>query len=104
MFLVDPEGRIVAMEKADFPVGRSMVEQLRVVAAAMGMDDDIGSSNSCASSLCLSSDTKSSTGSTMSDASKASTKEQENTKAKEPDAVDKVSETKSTNSFKSKKN
>ena len=94
MFLVDPEGRIVAMEKVDFPVGRSMVEQLRVVAAAMGM----------ASSLCLSSDTKSSTGSTKSDASKASTKEQENTKAKEPDAVGKVSETKSTNSFKSKKN
>ena len=37
MFLVDPEGRIVAMEKGDFPVGRSMVEQLRVVQAAMAI-------------------------------------------------------------------
>ena len=36
LFLVDPEGRILAVEKCDFPVGCSMEEPLRLLEAAMG--------------------------------------------------------------------
>ena len=36
LFLVDPEGRIFAVEKCDFPVGCSMEEPLRLLEAAMG--------------------------------------------------------------------
>eukprot|EP00091_Calanus_sinicus_P015679 TRINITY_DN3419_c0_g1_i1.p2 TRINITY_DN3419_c0_g1~~TRINITY_DN3419_c0_g1_i1.p2 ORF type:complete len:172 (-),score=72.85 TRINITY_DN3419_c0_g1_i1:2-517(-) len=33
-FIIDPEGKIITMEKCDFPVGCSMGEQLKLVQAA----------------------------------------------------------------------
>merc|ERR1711874_695173 len=48
-FLIDPEGFVVAVEKCDFPVGRSMEEMVRVVGLATGRDDDLSSSKSFSS-------------------------------------------------------
>ena len=39
LFIIDPEGKIVTIEKCDLPVGCSMEEQLRQVQAAMVMQD-----------------------------------------------------------------
>ena len=39
LFIIDPEGKIVTIEKCDLPVGVSMEEQLRQVQAAMVMQD-----------------------------------------------------------------
>eukprot|EP00092_Neocalanus_flemingeri_P027627 GFUD01029980.1.p2 GENE.GFUD01029980.1~~GFUD01029980.1.p2 ORF type:complete len:190 (+),score=64.20 GFUD01029980.1:172-741(+) len=38
IFIIDPEGKIITMEKCDFPVGCSMEEQLRQVQAAITME------------------------------------------------------------------
>ena len=38
-FIIDPEGKIITMEKCDFPVGCNMGEQLRQVQAALVMQD-----------------------------------------------------------------
>merc|ERR1711936_515978 len=48
-FLVDPEGTIVAMEKSDFPVGRSMEEQARIVAKVVDREDELITSMTFAS-------------------------------------------------------
>ena len=39
LFIIDPEGKIVTIEKCDLPVGVSMEEQLRQVQATMVMQD-----------------------------------------------------------------
>ena len=39
LFVIDPEGKIVTIEKCDLPVGVSMEESLRQVQAAMVMQD-----------------------------------------------------------------
>ena len=39
LFVIDPEGEIVTIEKCDLPVGCSMTEQLRQVQAAMGVEE-----------------------------------------------------------------
>ena len=38
LFIIDPKGKIVTIEKCDFPVGCSMEEQLRQVLAAIIME------------------------------------------------------------------
>ena len=38
LFIIDPNGKIVTIEKCDFPVGCSMEEQLRQVLAAIIME------------------------------------------------------------------
>ena len=38
LFIIDPEGKIVSIEKCDLPVGVSMNEQLRLLQAAMVME------------------------------------------------------------------
>ena len=38
-FIIDPEGKIITMEKCDLPVGCNMGEQLRQVQAALVMQD-----------------------------------------------------------------
>ena len=38
LFIIDPDGKIVTIEKCDFPVGCSMEEQLRQVQAAIAME------------------------------------------------------------------
>merc|ERR1711990_762370 len=58
-FLIDPEGYLVAIEKCDFPVGRSMEEQVRVVGLATGKEDDLSTSKSFSSVGNVSSNTSS---------------------------------------------
>ena len=38
LFIIDPEGKIITIEKCDYPVGCSMEEQLRQVQAAIIME------------------------------------------------------------------
>merc|ERR1711990_313616 len=44
-YLIDPEGNIVAMEKCDFPVGRSTEEQVRMVAKLVDREDEVNTSD-----------------------------------------------------------
>ena len=38
LFIIDPEGKIVTIEKCDLPVGVNMEEQLRLLQAVMAME------------------------------------------------------------------
>merc|ERR1711971_945545 len=42
---IDPEGSIVAMEKCDFPVGRSTEEQVRIVGKVLDREDEVNTSD-----------------------------------------------------------
>jgi len=44
-YLIDPEGNIIAMEKCDFPVGRSTEEQVKMVARVLDREDEVNISD-----------------------------------------------------------
>ena len=46
-FIIDPEGKIITMEKCDLPVGCNMGEQLKKVQAALVMQDKTEGGTPC---------------------------------------------------------